>query len=187
MKIYTRTGDDGTTGLFGGGRVSKSSLRVEVYGTVDELNSVLGVARAANPEDKEMDGILSQLQEELFVLGADLATPIHADKPDGPYVMRLHEGAAASLEGIIDRCEADLEPLKNFILPGGSAQAAQLHLARTICRRAERLSVAFKEEGVTLNAEVLVYLNRLSDLLFVMGRWANHRSGHDEIPWKPRG
>ncbi len=185
MKIYTRTGDDGTTGLFGGGRVSKSNLRVEAYGTVDELNSVLGVARTCL-KDQELDEILAQLQEELFTLGADLATPI-TPKGDGPYTMRIQEGSAANLETIIDRCEADLEPLKNFILPGGTPAAAQIHLSRTICRRAERLTVALLENDTKLNAEILIYLNRLSDLLFVLGRWANHRASHPETPWKPRG
>lgn len=186
MKIYTRTGDDGTTGLFGGGRVSKSHIRVDAYGTVDELNSVLGVARATNPKDAEMDDILVELQETLFVLGADLATPLRPGG-DKPYTMRLPEGSASALEDIIDRCEEDLEPLKNFILPGGTLQATQLHLARTICRRAERMVVDFMDRGEAFNGEILIYLNRLSDLLFVLGRWANHRAGYPETPWKPRG
>jgi cob(I)alamin adenosyltransferase len=186
MKVYTRTGDDGTTGLFGGGRVSKADLRVEAYGTVDELNAVLGLARTAAPNDERMDGLLAELQNELFVLGSDLATPI-TDAGDGPYVMRMQEGAAARLETIIDGCEEDLAPLKNFILPGGCPQAAQLHLARTVCRRAERLVVAFGGGGTTLSPEVLIYLNRLSDLLFVLGRWANHRADEPEVLWKPRG
>ncbi len=186
MKIYTKTGDDGTTGLFGGGRVSKADVRVEAYGTVDELNSVLGVARATNPDDVEMEAILARIQEMLFVLGSDLATPIHPDKADGPYVMRLPAGSAAGLEPIIDACEEDLSPLRHFVLPGGAPQAAQLHLARTVCRRAERLAVLLSQDA-TLNGEVLITLNRLSDLLFVLGRWANHRAGAPEVLWKPRG
>ncbi len=185
MKIYTRTGDDGTTGLFGGQRVSKSDLRVEAYGTVDELNSVLGVARASNPP-KALDTILEDLQNELFVLGSDLATPI-TDKPDKAHVMRLPAGSASRLETLIDRCEEDLTPLKNFILPGGSMTAAQLHLARAVCRRAERLTVALAAQNTTMTEEVILYLNRLSDLLFTLGRWANTLSDHPETAWKPRG
>lgn len=183
FKIYTKTGDDGTTGLFGGGRVSKAHLRVEAYGTVDELNSVLGVARAAC-DDADLDAILDGLQHELFVLGADLATPVRPEG-DKPYVQRIPEASADALEGIIDRCEQDLEPLKNFILPGGTPVAAQLHLARTVARRAERLAVAFAQQEV-LRPAILRYLNRLSDLLFVLGRWANHRAQHPETIWKTR-
>ena len=186
MKVYTKTGDDGTTGLFGGGRVSKDDLRVEAYGTVDELNAALGLARAANPGDEAMDGLLDRLQEALFVLGADLATPFK-EKGDGPHVMRMAQGAAEALEAIIDACEEDLAPLTNFVLPGGGAQAAQLHFARTVCRRAERRAVSLMGTGVRLNPEVVIYLNRLSDLLFVLGRWSNHRAGQTEILWKPRG
>lgn len=185
MKIYTKTGDDGTTGLFGGQRVSKSSQRVHVYGTLDELNSILGVARAHN-DDPELDALLRGLQDELFVLGADLATPMRP-QGDKASTLRLPQGSAAGLEPIIDRCEADLEPLRSFILPGGSPVAAQLHLARAVCRRAERLAVEFHHNEPQINPEALIYLNRLSDLLFVLGRWANHRAGHAETPWKPRG
>jgi cob(I)alamin adenosyltransferase len=182
MKIYTRTGDDGTTGLFAGGRVSKSHPRVACYGTVDELNSVLGLARSAT-EDNELDEWLSVLQNDLFCLGADLATPM-TDKPDKPHVLRLDAGAAVRLEAVIDECEDDLPPLVNFILPGGCPAAAHLHHARCVARRAERQVVAFAATEVRLNAEIVVYLNRLSDLLFVLGRWANHRSGADEVIWK---
>lgn len=184
MKIYTKTGDDGTTGLFGGGRVSKADLRVEAYGTVDELNSVLGVARTS-AEDAGMDAILAELQHDLFVVGADLATPLRPEG-DKPWVQRLPADASARLERFIDRCEDDLEPLKNFILPGGTPQAAQLHLARTVCRRAERLVVALQDQ-VELTPSVLPWLNRLSDLLFVLGRWANHRAKREEVIWAPRG
>ncbi len=183
MKVYTRTGDDGTTGLFAGGRVSKAHPRVESYGTVDELNSVIGLARSAT-DDPALDGILADLQNELFRLGADLATPL-TDKPDKPHVLRLPTGASTRLEGIIDRCEEDLPPLTNFILPGGCLAAAHLHHARCVCRRAERLTVAFAATDVRLNAEIITYLNRLSDLLFVLGRWTNHRAGAPEVIWKP--
>ncbi|MBH24272.1 MAG: ATP:cob(I)alamin adenosyltransferase [Myxococcales bacterium] len=184
MKVYTRTGDDGTTGLFGGGRVSKSHLRVQAYGTVDELNSVLGVARACHKDD-EMERILDQLQHDLFVVGADMATPLRPGG-DKPHVQRVQPEAAEALEGIIDRCDDDLEELRNFILPGGTMQAAQLHLARTVCRRAERLAVALSQSE-PINEEAVVYLNRLSDLLFVLGRWANARAGEPEVIWNPRG
>lgn len=185
MKIYTKTGDDGTTGLFGGERVSKANLRVHAYGTIDELNSVLGVARALTDDDA-LDAILAELQNELFVLGADMATPARP-QGDKPTTLRMPEGSAARLEGVIDHCEADLAPLRNFILPGGAPAAAQLHLARTVCRRAERVSVEVHNRGTTLNPEILLYLNRLSDLLFVLGRWANHRAGREEVAWRPRG
>jgi len=182
MKIYTKTGDDGTTGLFGGDRVSKSDLRVEAYGTVDELNSLLGVARALT-EDDLLDAILDELQNDLFVVGADLATPIRPDG-DKPHAQRLPATAIGRLEQHIDACEEDLPPLRNFILPGGAPTAAQLHLARTVCRRAERLVVRVATTS-PLTSTVLPYLNRLSDLLFVLGRWANHRAGESETAWKP--
>lgn len=183
MKVYTRTGDDGTTGLFAGGRVSKSHPRVESYGTVDELNSVLGLARSAT-DDPALDAILADLQNELFRLGADLATPL-TDKPDKPHVLRMPAGAATRLEAVIDACETDLTPLTNFILPGGCVAAAHVHHARTVARRAERLTVAFAESGERLNPEIVTYLNRLSDLLFVLGRWANQRAGAAEVIWRP--
>lgn len=182
MKIYTKTGDDGTTGLFGGGRVSKGELRVEAYGTVDELNSLLGVVRTLT-EDEELDSIIDELQNDLFVVGADLATPLRPEG-DKAYVQRLPTSAIDRLEGHIDACEEDLPPLRNFILPGGSPAAAHLHLARTICRRAERLVVRLATTE-PMTPSVLPYLNRLSDLLFVLGRWANHRAGQTETPWKP--
>lgn len=189
MKIYTRTGDDGTTGLFGGGRVSKADLRVEAYGSVDELNSVLGVARAQLSERElggsRLDALLAALQNELFVLGADLATP-RSDK-DRALIERIDDEAIARLESQIDELEADLSPLTAFILPGGSLPAATLHLARTVCRRAERVAVAAQGEGVALGPCAVRYLNRVSDLLFVMARWANHAQGVSDVPWRPRG
>ncbi len=181
MKIYTKTGDDGTTGLFGGGRVAKSSLRVEAYGTVDEVNSVIGVARASGLA-AEIDAVLARVQVDLFTVGAELAcVPGKEDK----LKMDLVSGADAErLERAIDEGEKHLEPLKTFILPGGTAQAAALHHARTVCRRAERAVLAL--EDARARKEVVVYLNRLSDLLFVLARWANRLATVKDVPWEPR-
>lgn len=184
MRIYTRTGDQGETGLFGGQRVLKSHPRVSAYGEVDELNAVLGVC-LAHCEDREIEATLARFQSELFVLGSDLATPLDEGESVGSKkVQRISEGMAAALEALIDHYEADAPPLRSFILPGGTALAANLHLARTVCRRAERAAIAAAGKE-TLNPEVIVYLNRLSDLLFVMARAANHRAGHPETPWIP--
>jgi len=178
MKIYTKTGDRGETSLLGGQRVSKDALRIEAYGTVDELNSVLGIARAHKPT-AEVDQILGLIQSDLFVLGADLAASgdRRAEKAQpigGEHVARLEE--------TIDVLQAKLPPLATFIIPGGSPLAAQLHLARTICRRAERLVVRLsKAENV--DPSCTIYLNRLSDVLFVMARYANKVDGVPEIPW----
>ncbi len=177
-KIYTRTGDDGTTGLFGGRRVPKDDLRIETYGTVDELNALLGVARAQSP-DADLDAILQTIQEELFLLGADLATPIDQQNPSVP---RMEKERTAGLERMIDRTEQTLEPLRFFILPGGHPCAAHLHHARTVCRRAERLAVRLAARE-PLNPAILPYLNRLSDLLFVLARAANRSAGRAEIRW----
>jgi cob(I)alamin adenosyltransferase len=179
VKIYTKTGDDGTTSLFGGERVPKDALRIEAYGTVDELNSLLGLARAFGPPE-QIDDIVRELQNELFTLGADLATPA------AKMVRRIDADASALLERRIDRFDAELPPLKNFILPGGVQAAAVLHLARTVCRRAERLVVRLSRTEQDLGA-VLVYLNRLSDLLFVLARATNALSNVKDIPWNPRG
>jgi cob(I)alamin adenosyltransferase len=183
MKIYTRTGDTGTTALFGGDRVPKSHPRIDAYGTVDETNSVLGLVRALLPDAPGKDRLgplLTQIQDELFVLGADLATPSDARAS----VPRINQQHVSQLEQAIDTFEADLSPLKHFILPGGTQVAANLHIARTICRRAERLTVeAAAHEDI--HDEATVYLNRLSDLLFVLARWANHQAGIDEAEWKP--
>lgn len=176
MKIYTRTGDDGTTALFSGGRVSKAHLRVEVYGTVDELNSILGVVRTLQPYSDDM---LARIQHELFVLGADLATPLDASSR---HTVRVSADAVARLEAEIDRLTADLPPLTNFILPGGSPAAAHLHVARTVCRRAERLAVALAEHAA-LGEWVVPYLNRLSDFLFTLARWENLRAGAPDVKW----
>ncbi len=182
MKIYTKTGDDGTTSLFSGGRVLKSHLRVEAYGTVDELNSALGLARAFQPS-APVDGWLAQVQRQLFHLGADLATPLDAHRE---WVVRLDAAAIAWLEARIDDMTAALPPLTNFILPGGSPAAAQLHVARTICRRAERLVVALQEYEA-IGDHALVYLNRLSDFLFVLARYENKQAGIPESRWTAAG
>jgi cob(I)alamin adenosyltransferase len=176
LKIYTRTGDAGETGLFGGQRVAKDALRVHAYGTVDECNAVVGLARAAGL-DAELDILLAQVQNQLFVVGSDLATP-----GDSAHIPRVGEAEAGFLEQAIDSLEASLEPLRQFILPGGTAAAAQLHLARTVCRRAERWAVSLAHEE-PISPHVLTYLNRLSDFLFVAARAANARASTPDVPW----
>lgn len=182
MKIYTKSGDDGTTGLFGGGRVKKDDARVEAYGTIDETNAVVGNARALGLP-AAMDALLGRVQEDLLVLGAELAcVPGKEDK------LGMSPIAAADIERLeqaIDAAELELPPLKNFILPGGSAAAAALHQARTVCRRAERRALAASGE-TPIRREILVYLNRLSDLLFVLARRANRESKIEDVPWRPR-
>jgi cob(I)alamin adenosyltransferase len=180
MKIYTRTGDAGDTSLFGGQRVPKDALRIEAYGTVDELNSLIGIVRAENTHP-EIDGILGRIQGELFDLGADLATPRSVTtKP----IKRFEAKDAQPLERIIDSLEKQLKPLKNFILPGGTPVAARIHFARTICRRLERAVVRLSHNE-DIGGGIIVYLNRLSDLLFVLARYANHVAGVPEVKWKP--
>jgi cob(I)alamin adenosyltransferase len=179
MKIYTRTGDDGTTGLFGGRRVAKSDPRIECYGTVDELNATLGMAAALAPAG--LGAMLAQIQNELFVIGSHLATP-QDDTRRLAQVPDLDEGAIKRLESQIDAADAELPALRNFILPGGSDAAARLHLARTVCRRAERLLVAFSGEQA-IEPLIVQYLNRLSDWLFVYARWCNHKAGVADVPW----
>ena len=181
MKIYTKTGDDGETGLFGGGRVSKDDPRIEAYGTVDELNAALGVARAEQPP-AEIDAVLAELQSDLFTVGAELATR----NPSGHNVPTITPGHIARLESAIDRFEATLAPLKQFILPGGTRPAAALHHARTICRRAERRLVTAMNaaEDHPISQPLLVYLNRVGDLLFVLARAANAAAGHADVPWE---
>jgi cob(I)alamin adenosyltransferase len=178
MKIYTRTGDDGTTMLFGGPRVPKYHLRVEAYGTVDELNSGLGLARAMGPQP-DTDGWLHQIQQHLFYIGSDLATPMDA-KTD--HIVRLDRESAVWLEGVIDEITDQLPPLKNFILPGGSPVAAQIHVARTVCRRAERIT-AYLAESEEIGKYVLPYINRLSDFLFTLARYENFRAGIGDEKW----
>ena len=185
MKVYTRTGDDGTTALFGGGRVAKSHPRISAYGTVDEANAALGMARAALPAERSgaearAGDLLQRLQNELFVLGGDLASPGDVSYP----VPRIETHHVRALEEEIDALTADLPPLKHFVLPGGTPCAAALHLGRTVARRAERLVVetAALEE---VSADALQYLNRLSDLLFTLARWVNHQAGVAEPVWAP--
>ena len=185
LRIYTRTGDSGRTGLFGGQRVSKDDVRVEAYGDVDELNSVIGVA-VTQLEDEAVAAELVRIQADLFTLGSRLATPAAEEgaRPN-PWIPELPESRVQELEQAIDAAEAELAPLKNFVLPGGSAGAAALHLARTVCRRAERRVVSLAAQA-EVPAGVVVYLNRLSDLLFTYARLANHRAGVDDVPWTPR-
>jgi cob(I)alamin adenosyltransferase len=180
MKIYTKTGDKGDTSLFGGQRVPKDAQRIEAYGTVDELNSLLGVVRADN-RNQQIDEILNRIQNELFELGADLATPRSAATKQ---IKRIEPKHSDHLEKSIDQLEAHLKPLKTFILPGGLPVAARLHLARTICRRAERTVVRLTRNE-DIGDGITMYLNRLSDLLFVMARYANHVANVPETKWKP--
>lgn len=185
MKIYTGTGDAGETGLYGGERVGKDDARVEAYGTVDEANAALGLAAAHLEGDPELRDIVLRLQRELFTVGADLATPLAREQQAGKAVVpRVEPSHSVVLEDLIDCFEATLEPLRNFILPGGTPAASHLHLARAVARRAERRTVALYHaapDGV--NPEVLRYLNRLADLLFVLARAANRRAGVPDVPW----
>lgn len=181
-KVYTRTGDDGTTALGGGQRLPKDALRIEAYGTVDELNSVLGVALASGLAE-ELSTPLRRIQNELFHLGSDLCI-LEEDKQRIP-VPRIEPRHVVALENLMDRLSERLPPLANFILPGGSPGASQLHVARCVCRRAERLLVALaREEGV--GTEVVRYLNRLSDALFVMARAENAYRGVTDVLWDSR-
>jgi cob(I)alamin adenosyltransferase len=183
-KIYTRTGDDGTTALGTGERRKKSDLRVAAYGTLDEVNAAIGVARLHTAGDAALDPALSHIQNDLFDAGADLCTPGRGKGPGGAR-LTVTDKQVAWLEAEIDRLNAELAPLRSFVLPGGSAAAAYLHVARTVCRRAERLIAELKEkpqESVT--PEVLKYINRLSDYLFVASRYANAK-GAGDVLWKP--
>lgn len=181
MKIYTKTGDDGTTSLFAGGRVSKAHLRVEAYGTVDELNAIIGVARSHQPSEKTST-LLEKVQNQLFHLGADLATPMDAK---AEWVVRMDSATVTWLEESIDALTAELPELKHFILPGGCLTSAQLQVARTVCRRAERIAIALSESE-TLSEHVITYLNRLSDWLFTLARWENQQAGISESKWSVR-
>ncbi|MFA5833452.1 MAG: cob(I)yrinic acid a,c-diamide adenosyltransferase [Bacteroidota bacterium] len=178
MKIYTKSGDQGETALFGGVRVPKDALRIEAYGSVDELNSLLGVIRSLEPH-RSIDTVLRKIQHQLFELGADLATPL---SHRSTFIPRIKLSYARPLEKAIDQFEARLKPLKTFILPGGSVIASHMHLARTVCRRAERNSVHLSRNE-NIGTAVIVYLNRLSDLLFVMARYANVLAGQEEVQW----
>jgi cob(I)alamin adenosyltransferase len=180
VKIYTKTGDEGITGLLGNRRVPKDDTRIEAYGTIDEVNAVLGLARGLKL-DSGADTVVAELQADLFVVGSALADP----DPKGKFHNAIHTGHVERLEGIIDGLESELTPLTNFILPGGSPSAAQLHLARTVCRRAERLVVRLaRQPGSVVPPILIVYLNRLSDLLFVLARAVNQRAKVPDIPWK---
>jgi len=186
-RIYTRTGDDGTTGLVGGGRVKKNHLRIEAYGTLDELSSVIGLARSAMAHHlsesarlRDADAWLAWTQDMLFNVGAELATP-PGKRWDG--MQLAGEPQAHALERAIDAAQRDLQPLANFIHPGGSMPGAFLHLARTVCRRAERIIVTLREQDESVSSHVVRYVNRLSDALFVWARWVNHALGAPEHLW----
>jgi len=181
MRIYTRTGDKGDTGLFGGGRVAKDHPRVEAYGDIDELNAVLGVARSVEMMPR-IDEVIVPVQRDLFSLGALLATPNPEKVRQQLEKARIDDARIEELERAIDAGESELEPLTAFILPGGTPKAAALHVARTVCRRAERRVIALQHE-VELPSIVVRYLNRLSDLLFVLARVANRRAGAPEVTW----
>jgi cob(I)alamin adenosyltransferase len=178
VKIYTKTGDGGDTSLLGGKRLSKDSLRIETYGTIDELNSVIGVSRSLN-EHREIDLLLFDLQSELFVLGAELATPSGVKNSS---IKFLSNENIIRLEKLIDDIDIRLPQLKNFVLPGGNKCAAMLHYARTVCRRAERLAVRLTRDE-PMSDFVVIYVNRLSDLLFVIARLSNSLSNTPETKW----
>jgi cob(I)alamin adenosyltransferase len=180
VKIYTKTGDDGLTGLLGSRRLPKDDVRIESYGTVDELNATLGVARAFGL-DPDLDRLVARLQDELFVLGSALADP----DPAGRFQSALGAERAEFLEQTIDALEGELPPLTRFILPGGTQAAAHVHLARAVCRRAERWVVKLaRHPGERVPPALIVYLNRLSDLLFVLARAVNRRGGGEETHWR---
>jgi cob(I)alamin adenosyltransferase len=187
-KIYTRTGDDGTTALGTGERRKKYDLRIEAYGTIDETNAAIGVARLSTRDSAVLDAALARIQNDLFDVGADLCTPAkESERGKGPGGARLTvtDNQVSWLEAEIDRLNAELNPLRSFVLPGGSAAAAHLHLARTICRRAERLIAQLVDTpGEPVGAAVLKYVNRLSDFLFVASRYANDK-GSSDVLWKP--
>ena len=183
-KIYTRTGDDGTTGLGSGERRKKYDLRVAAYGTLDEANAAVGMARLHTASDVTLDAALSRIQNDLFDVGADLTMPGKGKGPGGAR-LTVTKAQVTWLEDEIDRLNAELEPLKSFVLPGGSPAAAYLHLARTVCRRAERLIAELKDRpNESVGAEVLQYVNRLSDFLFVASRYANGKGTRDVL-WRP--
>jgi cob(I)alamin adenosyltransferase len=181
MKIYTRTGDTGETGLFGGGRVPKDHPRVAAYGDVDELNSAIGVARATAPAAL-FDETLDLVQRDLFAIGGHLATPDPDKVAKALVKASLADERIAQFERLMDEADEELPPLRAFVLPAGTPKAAALHLARTVCRRAER-SVVHLGHAETVPDRFLVYLNRLSDLLFTLARLANHRDGRADATW----
>ncbi len=186
-RVYTRRGDQGETDLVGGARIPKDALRIDAYGAVDELNAAVGVARAFNaaelersPACRELDVVLRRLQSELFDLGAELATPPAALQPG---MFRVGTAEVTALEQVMDHCQEELAPLRSFILPGGGRVSALLHVARTVCRRAER-DVLRLMRHEAIGDQPLAYLNRLSDLLFVLSRWIGHRLGEQEYLWE---
>jgi cob(I)alamin adenosyltransferase len=186
-RIYTRRGDQGETDLVGGSRVRKDSPRIDAYGTVDELNAAIGVVRAENaaaprrrPASRELEAILKRLQNELFDLGGELATPASEFRPG---MFRVGAAEVQALEALMDRCQKDLKPLRSFVLPGGGRVSAFLHVARTVCRRAER-DVLRLMRSEDVGEWPLAYLNRLSDLLFVLSRWIGHHRGEREFLWE---
>ena len=186
MKLYTRTGDDGTTGLFSGTRVSKDHPRIEAYGTVDEFNAVVGMVMSACRRDVPFEArlleIFAQVQSRLFDIGADLATPEGAN--NSSKILRIDEDHVQEVEGWIDEIDSANPPLRAFVMPSGCELAARLHLARTVCRRAERLMVSLAQLE-PVGTGPLRYMNRLSDLLFAMARRANHHAGVGNVPWIP--
>lgn len=186
-RVYTRTGDTGNTGLVGGKRVPKDTPRIEAYGTIDELNSIVGLARAFNEEKLDegdahqfLDTVLRQIQDELFDLGSELATPPEFFQ-EGMY--RVSENEVKKLEQVIDECQKELEPLKSFVLPGGGRIGAYLHQCRTVCRRAER-EILRLSRAENISEWPLKYVNRLSDLFFVLSRWISKKTGKDEYLWQ---
>lgn len=185
-RIYTRTGDDGTTALGSGERRPKYDLRIVAYGTIDELNACLGIARSHTADQPAADAMLARIQNDLFDLGADLCTPESATgKGPGGARLAVSDAQVTRLEQEIDALNAELSPLRSFVLPGGTPAAASLHLARTVCRRAERLMVELAHKpGETVSSAALKYVNRLSDLLFVASRFLN-RKGADDVLWVP--
>ncbi len=183
-RIYTRTGDDGSTALGSGGRRKKYDLRIAAYGTLDELNATIGIARLHSAGEPALDAALARIQNDLFDLGADLTTPGKGRGPGGAR-LTVTETQVTWLEAEIDRFNAELAPLRSFVLPGGSAAAAYLHLARTVCRRAERLIAELKDKpDESVTPEVLKYVNRLSDFLFVASRYSNGK-GERDVLWVP--
>jgi cob(I)alamin adenosyltransferase len=187
MKLYTRTGDDGTTGLFSGARVSKDHPRIEAYGTVDELNAVLGLVLCACDRSHAFEGrlhaVVSAMQSRLFDIGADLATPEGAKQQTR--IHRIDDGDVAEAEGWIDEFDGPNPPLRTFIMPAGTELSARLHVARTVCRRAERAIISLGSIE-PVGDPLLRYMNRLSDLFFAMARRANHERGHADVPWTPK-
>ncbi|MDZ4831719.1 MAG: cob(I)yrinic acid a,c-diamide adenosyltransferase [Phycisphaerae bacterium] len=186
MKLYTRTGDDGTTGLFGGGRVGKDHPRIEAYGTVDELNACIGVVvsacRASDPYERRLIEIFAQIQSRLFDIGADLATP-EGSKNEAK-IVRIDEPYVSESESWIDEIDAKNAPIRTFVMPGGTELAARLHVARTVCRRAERCMIHLSH-GEPVSSGAITWINRLSDLLFAMARQANQVAGIADVPWVP--